>query len=246
MPELPQKLTGLKGDDTVVERPRRAGWKVNLRTLFLLVAAIAVWMTVVINRRHNETLEARIAVMRPMVRELEIDDPAKIALVSLEPRWYDDHQWEVYLPDGSYRVALATRGVGEEGLAPVKASAKIGPGRHRISLELKESKVKAAWVVDADWDGVEQLTAEEPKEWNSDRGSSGGGDDSLEGARLAVLFRRRFVHHKGDGVWSTPEGPSEGILLWIERIDQPDATPEVRAPELTKPASPTTKSGSPP
>ena len=62
------------------------------------MAAIAVWMTCFLNRRQNARLEARIQALLPLVHELVIDDPAKIAVVKLEEYWYDENRWEVYLP----------------------------------------------------------------------------------------------------------------------------------------------------
>ena len=44
-------------------RHGRKPWQVGLRTMFLLTAAIAVWITFFINRRENAVLESRIAAM---------------------------------------------------------------------------------------------------------------------------------------------------------------------------------------
>src|SRR4051812_6583864 len=97
---------------------KRWRWQFGLRSLILMTAALAAWLTVFVNRRFNETLESRIQVMRPLAHVLEIDDPSKVAIVRLEEYWYDDHRWEVYLPAGQYQVCLATREIDNNGLAP--------------------------------------------------------------------------------------------------------------------------------
>lgn len=210
-----------------VGSPPRRRWQLGLRTLVLLLAAIAVWMTYFINRRQIESLAARIATMRPLARELVIDDPRKIAVVKLQELWMDDHRWEVYLPAGQYRLCLATRGVDQTGLAPIVRSGRIGPGRHLLGLE--QRREQDGWRVTATWDGTGRLTAEEPREWDSGRGSMGGGEFSLStqlaADQPAVLFRRIFTRQDARGQWSIPSGPAEGVLLWIERVAGPETGP---------------------
>ena len=187
-------------------RPDRKRWQVGLRTVFLLLAAIAVWMTYFLNRRHNAALAARIAVMRPMARELAIDDEGRIAVVKLEELWFDENRWEVYLPDGAYRLCLATRGIEQNGLVPAVKSARLGAGRHFLALE--QQRVESGWRVTATWDGTGRLTVEEPAGWDPGSGSSGGGSFSVSTQLAAdqpvVLFRRIFSRPVGKGQSRTP------------------------------------------
>jgi hypothetical protein len=198
----------------------RRRWQVGLRTLFLLMAAIAVWMGCSVNLRTNAALQARIEAMIPIAHELVINDAAKIAVVKMEPYWYDENRWEIYLPDESYRLCIATRGVDEDGFAAVKKSAHIGAGRHQLALET--DKEHDLWRVRALWDGKEVLTVEEPKDWKTRGGSMGGGFFSacqqLAPDQPVVLFRRRFMRGMGS-MSMTRNGPTKGILLWIERAD---------------------------
>jgi hypothetical protein len=202
---------------------QRWRWQVSLRTLVLLMAAIAVWLTWSVNRRQNALLEARIQSMVPLAHELVVDDLRKIAVVKGEEYWMDDDQWEIFLPGGRYRLCLATRNVAEHGLAPVVSSKPITAGRHDLSLDQKRDG--DGWRVTAGWDGRALLTVAEPKDWNPNRGASNdvrfAVSDQVPADRPVVLYRRRFMHETAKGVATTPAGPTEGILLWIERVATP-------------------------
>jgi hypothetical protein len=196
---------------------RSKRWQVGLRTLFLLMAAIAVWMTVIINRRQNTYLEARIRAMRPLAHELLVDDASKIAVVRMDELWMDDNRWDLHLPPGSYRLCLATRKVDDKGLPDAVKTVPIPSGRHRLALEQRQDG--DLWHIRVLLDGAELLAVEETKDWASSS-STGGGDYSLSQQlppdRPAVLFRRRYMQTDAQGRSQTPTVPSEGLILWIE------------------------------
>lgn len=212
------------GDHRAARRPDRRPWQVGLRTVFLLTAVVAVWIAVSINRRDIATLESRIASMRSMARELVVEDATRIAVVKREELWYDDNGWEVYLPDGSYRLCLATRGVDQQGFAPGMKTTPVAPGRHRLTLD--QTQDGEGRRIAAVWDGQKRLESVEPKGWDPGTGSSGGGEFSrsqqLPAGEPLVLLRRRFMGPRdAQGRSTTPDGPTEGILLWIERTGPP-------------------------
>jgi hypothetical protein len=207
----------------VIADPASKRWQVTLRSLFLLMAAIAVWTAFSINRERTKELTARIAVMRPLARELMIDDESKITGVKLEELWFDENRWEVYLPKGEYRLCLATRGIDFTGLPPVLTSARIESGRHQLGLEQTQSAT--GWQIKALWDGSAVLSAEEPLEWNPNVGSSGASEftssTQMDPNSPAVFFRRRFMKKDDRGGSATPVEPTEGVMLWIERVPSP-------------------------
>lgn len=199
----------------------RSRWQVGLRTLCLLVVAIAVWTAVFVNRQQNASLEARIAAMRPLARELVVDDPKQAAIVKLEELWMGDHQWELYLPEGRYRLCLATNEIDQKGLAPVVKSGLLRGGRHRIALEqvnLPQPKQgKAGARVTVRWDQAGQLGTEEPPGWDtgSSQTTEGGYTLStqLPADRPLILHRCQFLEQPPK---KQTTGPKSGILLWIE------------------------------
>ncbi|APW62261.1 hypothetical protein [Paludisphaera borealis] len=204
-------------------RPGRKPWQFGLRTVFLITAAIAVWTAVFANRRESEMLQSRIAAMRPLARELVIDDPNRIAVVKLDELWYDENVWDVHLPTGRYRLCMVTRGVGQEGVAAATKSAPIAAGRHRLALDqTQEGDVRRISVA---CDGAKLLETTEPKEWDAGVGSTGGSQYSISAQspadQPAVLFRRRFHLSTTGGRTSAPAEPSNGLLVWIEPADAP-------------------------
>jgi hypothetical protein len=160
--------------------------------------------------------------MRPLARELAVEDESQVAVIKQEPYWYDENRWAVYLPPylppGKYRLCLATREIDEGGLAPVVKSVPLSPGRHALGLE--QDKTDHGWQVVVQRDGQVILSSEEPQEWCPAVGSSGGGHfdrlEQREPSEPLVLFRRRFTRPAAGGRSMTPTGPTDGVLLWIE------------------------------
>jgi hypothetical protein len=226
--------------ETPPDRAPRSRWQVGLRGLMLFTAAFAVWTTYLLNRHHNASLAARIPAMRPFAHELVVADETKAAVVKLEELWPDDDRWDVYLPPGQYRLCLATRGIGYNGVPPAETSQPIQPGRHTIELAIR--KTKSGWRVEASSDGARLLTVDETPEWNPIKTFSADGDFSksttLPAGELIVLQGGGFGSmqngpasepiyflHAGGGslrggevVALSPGGPYEGIRLWIEPV----------------------------
>lgn len=219
MSETVREPTESGTSDPPAPRPRRWRWQVGLQTLVLLMATIAVWLTYFVNRRNIPLLEMRIKAMQPLAHELIVNDTSKIAVVKLEEYWFDENQWDLYLPDGRYRVCLATRDIDSDGLAPVVQSAPLKAGRRRLTLEQPLEKNVCRVAVTCD--GKPLFAAEEPKEWEPGTGSQGGGQypqsESLDASQPVILYRRRFFGPRdAKGRSTVPPHPSEGIMLWIE------------------------------
>lgn len=198
--------------------PRRRVWQIGLRTLFLLMTAVAVWTVYFSNRHTLRTYEEQIASMQPLARELTVEDEELIAVVKLESYWYDENRWEVYLPQEEFRICLATRAIEDNGLGTVVESVSLAPGKH--ILELENIPIDNGWRVTVKCDGVQVIAADEPKAWYPASGSVGGGNfersEQLPADQPMVLFRRRFSQPGPGGASRTPAGPADGILLWIE------------------------------
>ncbi len=202
--------------------PSRAGrtrFQFGLRVVFWLVAAVAVWMTVYINREESARLARQIERLRPLAPELVVDDLEKPVLVKFDELWFDENRWGLYLPPGRYRICLATRGVDVKGFPSSFASTTIGPGRHFLALE--QSEAKPGWRFGVIGDGARLLSVDETPNWAGTGWSSGGVSPMGEDWPI-VLIRRRNIRSDAGGRSTPPQGPTEGLLLWIERTAGPD------------------------
>ncbi len=215
-------------DETPPTPPPRKWVQVNTTTLILLVALIASWVAVWIHREQIAVLETRIASASNLARELVVDDPTQAAVVKRLEEWSDDQRWKVYLPPGDYRLCLATREIDGKGLAPVAGRVAIGGGSHDLAYE--QTQKGERWEVVVSVDGAPVLRAEESSDWNLNLGSLGTDGHSVSRqfamASPLPLLRTRFRKQDARGATKTPDGPTEGILLWIE----PAAPDALRAP----------------
>ena len=135
----------------------------------------------------------------------------------MEEYWYGENRWEFYLPDGDYRLRLATRGIDDTGFPEPAQDVRIETGRHVVSLE--ETNLDNGWRIKVICDGKDLIAIDESQEWNAEHGSQSVGQGSpseqLLREKPVVLLRRRFMGEL------TPTGPvvtKEGLLVWIERV----------------------------
>jgi hypothetical protein len=199
-------------------RVGRRPWQFGLRTAFLITAAIAAWTAVFVNGRESERLRPRIEALRPLARELIVDDPDQFAVVKLDEMWYDENRWDVHLPAGDYRLCIATRGIDQRGMTEPRSFAPIAAGRHRLSLDQIPEGDDQRLIISCD--GARLLDAAETKGW-AGTGWTGGSEFATSAQKPAdrplVLFRRRYHVPRGDNMTAPPDGPSNGLLIWIER-----------------------------
>jgi hypothetical protein len=217
--EVPLVVDGPAENPTVGKAPGRGRWQVGLRTAFLLVAALGVWMAYFVNRRHNADILQRIKALVPLAHELVVDDPQKIAVVKMEEYWYGENRWGVYLPGGGYRLCVATRGIDETGFPQVAKSARIDAGRHVVALE--ERNDDNGWRVVVLSDDKELIAVDEPKDWKPDGGVQSWGpgtpSEQLPPEKPLALLRCRFMR-MSQIAQSGPDVTTDGILVWIERV----------------------------
>lgn len=202
----------------------RSRWQVGLRTLLLLMAAAGVWFAYIANRREIPRVQSRIDVLQPLVRELKIDDLSQIAVVLLEPQWYNEFRWRIYLPEGKYRLCLATRQVAQEGFPSSFVHASIPAGQHLLELkhilkpplESKEGRI-SIWLNDKELIGVD-----EKPDWHTHNSSIGGSQIStcqqFPLSKPVTLFRRQRATSGKDGASYSPKAICDGILVWIEPL----------------------------
>lgn len=210
-------------------RPRKRFFRlqIGLRALCLILVAVAVWMTDVVNRRRNAVLKAKVVALAPLASELLIDDSSRIAVVKPDQPWEDDDLWDLYLPRGEYRICIATRGILNEG--PLPAAVKTAPiPSGRRSIRLDSVQTKTGWRIVAAWNGG-SVSVDESNDWKKTSGSSSEGSLSSASSQQAAdqpleLIRKRFMSTRNGVSFDWFKAPADGIALWIEPV-KPAMTP---------------------
>ena len=154
-----------------------------------------------------------------MARKLNIEDHHQIAVVRLHEIWGDEDRWDVYLPDDTYAMRLATQEISDKGTAPVAEEKPISPGRHRIVLRKSYGDSILRYTVEVDDRTVfDFMKASERGLCDGFMGSLYFSEcEQLSPGGPAILYRGRFGQPTQRGhLWS--ETPTNGILLWIERV----------------------------
>ena len=224
MTEPSNRSDGPAAGPPTADRPIKSRWKIGLRTLLLLICAVATWLGVLMNDERTRALQSRLDVIRSLVRELEVDDPGQIAVVKKLDQWMSEDRWDLYLPPGSFRICMATREVGDDGFPPTMKSAPIRSGRHRLALDQRTGE--SSWKGVLTCDGSEQLTIEEPRTFPGDGATTTeeiSVSEQFPANRPVVLSRRQFSDLSPGGGSVAPTAPSNGLMVWIE--PDPGATP---------------------
>lgn len=202
--------------------PRRRG-QFSVRTVILATAVVTVWTAYVVQLAAIPALEARVQTLSALDGGLVVEDATQIAVVQrLDPWWGDQPRWDVHLPEGAYRLCLAMRQVGAEGLAPVMASAPIAPGQRAIAFKYVPDSSPEAYHLVVTIDGQEAIPPQVC--WNSLGDASrrnslrpGIVEQHAPDAPL-VLHRMTFDHMEMFKGIREPIRSQNGVLLWIEPV----------------------------
>ncbi len=193
--------------------------------MLLLTAVVAVWVAYFSLHRQTFRLEQEIAWMREWDGELVIEDTEQIAVVMLPQMWIDEARWETHLPEGEYIMRLATREIGDQGVAPAAEETLVNSGEHRIELLQSDEGGRRRIMVIVDDRPVLKTTV--ASDWDPRRGYVGGGNfaicEQLPAHEPVVLFRRRFLPQSGP---LTSNVLASGLLIWIERIEPAETAGE--------------------
>ncbi len=223
--------------------PVRPRWQMSLATLLLLVTLVAVLAARGKTWQMRRSLQASIANMQAMTRELIIDDPKRIAAVRRIPTLSNELIFDVYIPPPddairSHRLCMALEnivgGITVRDIFPTPDQVyefEI-PGQPQDvasihhSIEIRHS---AANTNDSNSlntfevlvDGEVVMTANRPQSWNVSSGWSGvetvRESRSFDASEQVELYRRRNSELTATGSQNVHPGkPANGILVWIE------------------------------
>lgn len=211
-------------------RTRRgiAGWlprfglpRFGLRSLLLLIAAVATWMSYYTGQHKiAESLKA-IESLHALAPELHVRDPNEYACLAIDR---DDsiREYHCYLPlKGQYQINLvANQEFTMNDKVSPEFTAGIAPGEHRILLEETNDKL----LVTVDDQPVFDISRKRPESTSLSWSGANEGYRQQWHPIDAPLSLLRLTQRAANAKWDAP-GP--GIILWIERANN-------RSQETTK------------
>ena len=210
-------------------KPRRLRPRWNLLTLMLIVPVVATWSQYFRLRQENARLRGGIQTMEGQSRKLRIEHADRLAVVRLPESWYDELKWQVALPSeeavaaggARYKLCMATRNVDSDATAafPPAKEFVLPPGRHEI--ELKTFRKQGKWNIIALLDDNPMIEITEPADWDPGHGGAGGAswERPHQPSNMAwpvELYRAVFSVEKPNQGFGLPDGPSNGVLLWLQ------------------------------
>lgn len=190
--------------------------------MFLLTAVVAAWAPYVRFRQQIPKIRQQIVSLREMAQEMIVEDPNQITIVYLPQTWDDEHQWDIYLPEGNYRMRLAAMEIDDNGFPPEVQQTLLSGGRHRIGL--LQSAEEDCWRITVTVDDRPSIETVESLDWHPRPSFPGfGGYENrmqVSADEPVTLFGQQFTQPTASGYITTPKGPSGGLKLWIERIGE--------------------------
>ncbi|MCL4203011.1 MAG: hypothetical protein KJ000_10960 [Pirellulaceae bacterium] len=194
----------------------------------LLAAAVCTWTLYYRLCHDNARLHVGIQTMKDQSRKLRIEHPDRLAVVRLPESWYDETKWDVALPSeeavaaggARYKLCLATREIDlpKKGFPPA-AGFVLPPGRHQI--ELKTVRKRTGWNIVALLDDQAVIDIREPADWDPGHGGAGSGASWERPYQPGSVTQAVPLYHEVftmDTDRSPSEGPSNGVLLWLQPL----------------------------
>lgn len=216
----------------------------SLGQMFVVVTLVACFIALATMQRQLARLQVENARYRRELGHLEVTDPSLLYAVGLPQTEDWLWQWRLYVPkDGQYVLGVAARGIPMDGL-PAKAkdfypkgnqsgyyngglqlstySLNIGPDPYVILRTRLAKALNGSWQVriaaSNGWHCSVGLGEKEPvwlRQHSSEYVSEG---QPVCGNRRQplTLLRHRIMENRRPGEWTDPEGPCEGLMIWID------------------------------
>jgi hypothetical protein len=197
-----------------IRNATRRNFRFGLRSLLLLFAAIGSWLVYAKHRETYVALDKEVAVMKRLLGEVSVTDDTQFAIAAEPAIWNDERVWNVYLPEGTFRICLAFQAVNDTSFPVHEHRARINSGHHRIVVR-RDQKGTVSVLIDGDevmTDVGEPKTIAAPQERNwfrpvqSNRTMQHSTETNLE-----------LVREVSVGTSGTAEGSPAGLLIWIEK-----------------------------
>jgi hypothetical protein len=193
--------------------------------LFMVLAAVGIenWRV----DREIRKLELKWKVMNSLARELIIHDKNKFAAVARHPRSVGEQTWDVYVPnDRVYNLCVSYTNIEPTGVTQPAESISIAAGNHRI-------EVQHDWIVERgaipgrdesrillDHSVVAELVRVAVGNSSGFSGSLVSESEQIPTNQPLILYRRVNSVQTSPQSWTSPTGPSDGCLVWIQPAEE--------------------------
>jgi hypothetical protein len=220
----------------------------SLRQVFVVVTLVACFVALATQQRRVAKLQVDNARYRRELGYLEITDPSRLHAVGLPPTEDWLWQWHVYVPkDGQHFLGIAASGIPPRGL-PAKVKdhyarnvGEVGYGKDGLHWNIwrfdtgADSYVILRARLARDPNGGWEVRMTASNGW---RCRMGLGEETPSWLRrycceciregqtvraaphepLTLLRHRDMVQRKPPGVWTGPEAPCDGLMIWIDEV----------------------------
>jgi hypothetical protein len=212
---------------------QRTWRQIGLRRLLILMLCAATWLAYATSQLRLTRMVSKQAMLRELSRDLVIDNPSQFAIVALDSELDASEAWECYVPDNGYELCLATRDIDLAGYPAEHQSVPIPAGRYLIAVKEQTKPAKApdakeAILITVQRDRQLILEKSEAADWLTTSSSNATGQGSLsqqyDGKTPIDLLRKRIQVRTSPTTAAPPTGPSNGVLLWIQRMPSDDET----------------------
>jgi hypothetical protein len=217
-------------------------WRFSTRTLLGCTVILALAITVWLQWRELDPLREEVLQLRAEGGHLTIDDPSRLHAIDVPIPMGNHWRWRVYVPDtGSYQLCFQQANIPAEGV-PSETSKRmtfpLDAGEHRLDAEIdyRGGELPRHVVTLSSLEGVygEMELFESTEDWLDPEGAPvnplcetlSNRTVSFSASEPAILLRYRPLSipdpPAGDGsskyTFESVPTPSDGLMLWIERI----------------------------
>ena len=213
--------------------------QLTLGTLLLTVTAVAIFMAWHRTRNQVNAVQPQVAALKLLARELQIDDPGKVSVVSRLPTLAGEVILDFYVPPSqrkkpSHQLCLALEGIlghgyVDAGFPPADRFIVVPSGVHSMAVRHKKADEKDRndqheIVVLLDSEVVFHVMR--PADWHPSDGWTSTGSypssQSFPPEEPVELHRRRFNERIGSGGSRSVDADkhANGILLWLQPVDE--------------------------
>lgn len=224
--------------------------RISLLTVILLTTIVGLSIVTAQLWREVDPLRQQVRSMRAELGLLNIDDPMVAQAIQLGTNSADHWKWRIYLPpQGNYELlvysgTIPPHGVHQSWYNAIRQSASgmsstIAPGEFVLHVEL--FKEDSQWnVITTRGEGLNRSVMSVQGDWLSQMTSRGvtssvSADNAAsfppgQPIHLMTLHEPVVTRNGASTSFTTPTGPANGIVVWIEQHMPATNSPAATAP----------------